>query len=688
MRVTVMVILAGSALAASFSGCRTSNRVPDYLPREVNANQVGNAVVYETNDPRNSPVRPVVSSQPRESGPVKVAEIAVEIPPARAATTAGGQRRTLYGQPEGVSVSDKGLREATLTWAQPQGEVYRYRIERSESPTGPFVKVDELSPQKMQYRDKGTPEAPLKDNTVYYYQIVAILERDGAESIPSTMVKTLTAPPPLAPLNVRAVASGSRAVTVTWATSQSDSVTGYRVERTLGTAPGTFERIGLVRVAVLVDGGTSASTLKDSSKYLYRIVTINRVNSESVPSQVAEVITMPPPAVVRKVVAVSDEVRCVPLSWMPSPESDVVRYDIYRARSPEGPYDKIGSVVGLTSVTFLDGGANPGTLEDEAAYYYRIRAVNAVTSESADSEAVKAVTRSVPTEVEGVTAIGNRPREIPVNWSVTSDKAVVGYEIWRSEEGADDWIQLSRINGSGVTNYLDRGELKPKPGLGSLKDATVYQYKVIAFNKANVKSSASNPVSARTKYRPVAPSGMTVTTNQPLAITLNWSPNPEKDIGDYVVECSDSPDGAFRKLVSVQSVREKGLSAKEMALPSGVVRFYRIKAIDKDGLESDWSTVGRGAAKSVPDAPVSLQSEAVGANVRVVWKAPVQPDVRRYKIWRKKLFGWEPVSTTEQTNYLFEFTELSKPMTIAVSAVDKDELESEKSESIEIKPGM
>ena len=686
MRATMMLIWIGTVLLMMLSGCRTSDRVPDYLPREVKANQVGNAVVYETNDPRNNPASPAVQGMTQEVSLIKNPETSAVAGVVTAPTAP--QRRTLYGQPEGVSVSDKGLREATLIWAPPQEQVYRYRIERSESPTGPFVKVEELSPQKLQYRDKGTPEAPLKDSAVYYYQIVAILERDGAESIPSKMVKTLTAPPPLAPLEVKAAASGSRAVTVTWAPSQSDGVTGYRVERAPASDPKSFERLGLVRAPTLVDGGTPASTLKDSSKYLYRIITLNSVNSESTPSSFAEVTTLPPPAVVQKVAVVSDEVRCVPVSWLPSPETDVIRYDVYRARSADGPYEKIGSVAGLSSVTYLDGGANPGNLEDEATYYYRLRAVNAVTSESADSIPVKAVTRGVPSEVEGVKAVGNCPREIPVTWSPSSDKAVVGYEIWRTEEGTDDWIQLSRLKGCEVTNYLDRGEIKPKFGLGLLKDATVYQYKVIAFNQANVKSSASSPVSARTKYRPVTPSGLTVTTNQPLAIKMNWTPNPEKDISDYVVDCSDGPAGPFKKLVTVQASRENGLSAKEMALASGSVRFYRVKAIAKDGLESDWSVVERGIAKPVPDAPVSLRPEPVGTNVRVVWNAPGQPDVRRYKVWRKKFFGWELISATEQTNYLFEFTELSKPMTIAVSAVDKDELESEKSASIEIKPGL
>lgn len=666
MRAYSFGAVCGAMVVGLLTGCQTRERVPDYLPREVVANQVGNAVVYQTNDPRlagatNAAVAPGIAT------------------PAR---------RSLYGQPEGVSVSDKGLREATLIWALPQEEVYSYRIERAESPSGPFVKIAELSPRKLQYRDNGTPEAPLKDDSTYYYQIVAVLERDGQESIPSKLVQARTAPPPLPPPEVRASASSSRAATLTWLNSPSDGVTSYRIERAPAVAPGTYERVGQVRSTSWVDGGTPQSVLKDSTRYLYRVITINRVMSESSPSAPVEMTTLPPPAIVRNVAAVSDEVRCVPLSWAQSPEPDIVRYDVYRGRAATGPFEQIGSAPGRTVLSYLDGGANPGTLEDEAVYFYRIRAVNDVTAESAASEVARAVTRGVPPEVENVTLVGNRPREIPVSWSANPDKAVQGYEIWRAEEGGDEWIQLARLTGRDSTNYLDRGESRPRSGLGQLRDAAVYHYKVIAFNQANVRSSASAPVNARTKYRPVAPAGLQVTTNLPLSIRMTWKANPEKDIASYVVECNDSASDSFRKLVAVPAAREGGLAACEMALDSGTVRYYRVKAVDRDGLESDWSAVGYGRAKPVPDAPGSVQAKPEGTNVRVTWQAPVQKDVRRYKVWRKKLFGWELVSATEQTSYLFEFTELSKPLTIAVSAVDKDELESDRSGSLEIKPGM
>ena len=68
MRSCIMSGLVAGLILVSV-GCRTRERVPDYLPREVVANQVGSAVVYETNDPRrnnvvNAPVQAPVIQAP------------------------------------------------------------------------------------------------------------------------------------------------------------------------------------------------------------------------------------------------------------------------------------------------------------------------------------------------------------------------------------------------------------------------------------------------------------------------------------------------------------------------------------------------------------------------------------------------------------------------------------------------
>lgn len=350
------------------------------------------------------------------------------------------------GKPEGLSVTANGLRSAVLSWSEPAARVYRYRIERAESPDGPYVWVADVSPGKRVYTDGLSPDARLKDSATYYYRMSTIFDKFGLISEPTPPVRTTTAPPPLPPATVKAEATASRAVTVSWIASASEGVTGYRVERALAAAAPAFEPVGEARATTLTDGGTAESVLKDSTKYLYRITAVNRVGSESAPSSPAEVVTLPPPAAPRKVEAVSAAVRCVPLKWEQSPEADVVRYDIYQAREAAGPFQKIGEVKGRATTQFTDGGGNPGSLEDEGTYYYRVRAVNAVTAESADSEAARAVTRMVPPEVTRVAAVSARPREVPVTWEKSPDLAVVGYEVWRSAAQEDDWTQIVRLN--------------------------------------------------------------------------------------------------------------------------------------------------------------------------------------------------------------------------------------------------
>ena len=617
------------------------------------------------------------------------------LPPETAAEGVSGQgsaapitptKLLARGKPEGLSVTGNGLRSAMLSWSEPGGRVYRYRIERSESAEGPFAWVADVTPEKLTYTDGLAAADRLRDSATYYYRMSTIFDKFGLMSEPTALVKTVTAPPPVPPVSVKAEASSSRAVTLTWPASASEGVISYRVERALAASPAAFEAVTTVHDTTFVDGGTPASVLKDSTKYLYRAVAITRVDSESAPSAAAEVLTMPPPAPPRKPAAVANEVRCVPLTWEASPEADVIRYDIYQSRAAEGPFQKIGAVQGRTTTQYTDGGGNPGALEDEGTYYYRVRAVNNVTSESADSETAHAVTRPVPPEVQQVVTVSARPREVPLSWSASTDTSVVGYEVWRSPAGSDDWTQIVRLNSRDVTSYLDRGGEKDGTKLGLLTDGTEYQYKVIAYNTANVRSSASGVVRVQTKVIPVPPAGLVATTNRAGIVRLTWQPNPEKDVNGYWVETSKKPQDGFRKLAVVHASAGSALTAEELDLSPATLRYYRLKALDKEGLESEWGAVTEGRAKPLPDAPEGLQAQPDGNTIRITWKPPPQSDVTQYKVWSKKFIGWDLVASTEQPEYRVGLTELAKAMTLAVTAVDQDKQESAKSVTVKVEP--
>ncbi len=594
-----------------------------------------------------------------------------------------------HGKPEAVSVTSGGLRSATVSWSKPSlpaMPVYRYRIERSESAGGPYAWVADLPGDILTFTDGQDARTWLKDSAAYYYRLSAILDQEGLVSEPTAPVKAVTAPPPLPPVSCRAEATGSRAVTVTWAASSSEGLKHYRVQRAFETAPETFEEIGIAPGVEFVDGGTAASTLKDSTRYRYRVLAVNRVDAVSAPSPAATVQTLPPPAPPAKLVAVPNGVRCVPLSWEASPEQDVVRYDVYQARAPEGPFKKIGEVQGRAVTAFTDGGGNPGDLEDEGSYFYRVRAVNSVTAESADSLTVRATTRAVPPVVQRVSARSARPREVPVVWAASPDDAVAGYEVWRATADSDEWAQVARLGSRAETNHLDRGGQKDAARLGLLADGTVYHYRVIAFNTANVRSSASMPVRATTKVIPATPSGLKASGQRARGIRLTWAPNSEKDIGGYLVEASKKPDGGFRKLVYVPVFAGMMLEAEDTGLEPGAARFYRVRATDKDGLESLWSEVAQGAAKPLPDAPSGVSVQREDPEVRIVWTPPRQDDVAEYRIWAKKLLGWDLLATVKHPECAWIVTDSAKAVTVAVTSVDNDQLESVKSDAVKVEP--
>ncbi|MBN1669531.1 MAG: fibronectin type III domain-containing protein [Kiritimatiellae bacterium] len=585
--------------------------------------------------------------------------------------------------PAGLTASTGGLREVKITWSRPDRTVREYRIDRSESAQGPFITIATVRARDEEYVDTGSSDLPLKDATPYHYRVTPVL-RDGSVSAYSQTVRGATAPPPEPPTFLHAEAHYSRGVRLKWNKSSSPGIKVYVLERTAASAPTAFVEIGQTAGTQYEDGGTSESELHDSTEYLYRIMAVNRVNARSRAASFKTVKTLPPPEPVRGLQGKAAEIRCVPLSWAPSPELNVVRYEIHRAETETGQPVKVGAVDGRANAAFLDGRTNPGNLEDDATYYYRIRAINDVGSESAFSDTVKVITRAVPPAVQNVTGVEHQPRRVPLSWEHSPDALVIGYEVWRARAGEDP-AQVARVAGRLTTNYLDRGHVDDPGDLGRLADDTDYTYRLVAFNLGYVRASASQPVTIHTKPRPATPAGLYATTDLPHAVKITWKTNPEPDITAYVVEAGKDKDSLDLLARIPGRTNTVTMAAREGRLDSGVTRYYRVKAVDRDRLESNWTDAVKGVAKPIPDPPLNLRVSGVDGGVRVHWNPPAQPDIREYAVWKKKTFAWELFGTTYTPDFVFLEPDLDKPIIVCVTAIDADELESEKSQPMEVR---
>ena len=587
--------------------------------------------------------------------------------------------------PAGFSISDLGLREVTVTWPVPTDRSVQYRVERAEAPEGPFVPVSTLPASRGTYTDTGARSAPLRDAATYYYRLVAI-GRDGQEGGPSEVQESLTAPPPNPPEEVHADTPAARAVHLEWTTPDCEGIEKYIVERA-NAADEVFSQVGEVDTPSFSEGGTAASPLRDSTTYHYRIRAVNRVGATGEASTPVEIATRPPPAAPKGVAAGDRQVRCVPLSWEVAADDDVVRYDVYRADSDAGPFAFIGSAKGRETVEYLDGGADPGNLEDDHAYFYCVRAINAVTAESDDSDIVMATTRPVPPVVAGLEAVTGLPRRVELSWKPSPDEKVIAYEVERSEAGGE-FKRIARVTGLDMTSLVDAGDEEDRFMRSSLKtplkDGTAYAYHVRAVNTAEAASEWNEPVEAITKVVPETPHGLKATAGRPRVIGLIWAANKEKDIAQYVVAFSATADGAFTEAgrVSVEDTR----GYKQEDLPPGLERYYRVKAIDIDGLESEWSDPVFGLTKPLPGAPTDLAIEWTDGSAVLSWQAPPENDIEGYRILNKKLFGQDEVATCQDTKYVFPPGTLTQKKVLLVVARDKDGLESPASGILEVIP--
>ncbi|MFO7536349.1 MAG: CsgG/HfaB family protein [Kiritimatiellia bacterium] len=583
-------------------------------------------------------------------------------------------------KPADFLLSDMGLREVTIGWEKPAARAREYLVERALSAKGPFQEAGRVPATRGSFTDKGAGKAALADATVYYYRLTAI-GTDGQKSEPSSVRESMTAPPPEPPGGLKAEATAPRAVRLTWSPAPDDAkVRHYVVQRASAEASGEFVETGRTREPRYEEGGSADSPLKDSAAYRYRVYAVNAVEAAGEPCEPVAVTTRPPPAAVADVRATGGEVRCVPLAWAIHPEPEVTRYDVYRAEGG-GEFRKIGGVKGRARVSFLDGGRNPGTLADKTEYRYQVRAVNTVEAEGGFSEAVAATTRPVPPAVTGVRAEGGLARRVRVTWEPSPDEKVTGYAIGSDGAATNMFFELGTVAGRMTVQFEDKG--KSKRALGTLKDGADYGYKVLAYNAANARGEWSAEARAETKPAPVAPRGVSAVSELPHRIELTWAANAEPDTAFYVVESSQ--DGKkFRQLARIPAGGNGAVvQFVEEKLANGEARLYRVKMVDADGRESDWSETATGTSKRAPEAPSVLK--AVGDGPTLMWEPSEAADVKGYTVWQKGFLRWAPLGTVERPEFsLAAALAGKKGLVVAVTAMDADGLESERSLPLEV----
>ena len=285
-----------------------------------------------------------------------------------------------------------------------------------------------------------------------------------------------------------------------------------------------------------------------------------------------------------------------------------------------------------------------------------------------------------PPVVTGVKAESGHPRQVPLSWDMSPDETVASYEIYRIEEGAALRALAGTVHGRKTTAFVDGSKGKRSRDANVLQDGKSYTYEICAVSKGQERSSPSEPTTATTRRAPAAPSGLTASTQRPRAIQVQWQRGQETNLVAYVIESSDNRTGPFAKMNRAPS--NQTALVVDNKVPDGAKRYYRVKTVDSDKLDSAWSEVVEGGAKPLPNAPAALNVEAQGKNLILTWMPPPQPDIKKYNVWKKHQEKWNLVSTVDMPSCTVPRSDRGQKATLAVSAVDRDGLESPRSQDI------
>ena len=575
-------------------------------------------------------------------------------------------------QPEGLQARG-GSQKVVLTWQPNKESTLRgYKVFRGTTPTGPFSKVASVTKSTF------TDDADLENNRTYYYKVQAFNE-EGKESPASTVIAAETAPSPFSPIILDAT-SHIASITIRWTTNprtgdDGTEVSGFKIYR--ATEPeGEYVWVG----SLSVEGANQSqlrlkqfdyedSGLADGAKYYYRLTAFNNRGIESDFSSTLEGSTVSRPVGLQ---AIGDMIREIHLQWHPTPFSQVKGYRLYRNTSPQGTFERIGEVEGYKKDSFVD----EQNLGDAVTYYYRMTVYDNEGRETGLSEIASTTTRGKPPTPEGLAAQSGLVKEVKLSWKIRPEKEVEGYYIFWNTTESGEFKQIAKVRGREKTTFLDRGD-RNRP----LGDNTTYHYMITSYNKVDVNSDPCSIASATTKPRPTAPTGLSAQGGLAGKIALAWNPNPEKDIKHYHLHRKWSEN----KFKEVQKLPADATIYEDVKLDHGSTYIYRLQAEDEDKLLSDFSSNVEATTKPLPKPPTGLEVKPLVNGFELRWKANPEPDIAKYKIYLHSFLMDKEIGSTDKIEFSIDTLKPDDEYSMSITALDKDGLESEKSEPITVR---
>jgi fibronectin type 3 domain-containing protein len=418
----------------------------------------------------------------------------------------------------------------------------------------------------------------------------------GGESANTLQIDPLEATAPIKKIDELSIAELYEGVGLSWKLPKGDIYNppvGYLIERK--DPDGTIERLTREPAIISDDldkSGTPLFVDKNAplgAEVTYRVYAVGLFANLSLPAEKKIVIKDTKALESPENLVAKEGKEEVSLAWKENGSAGYAGYLIERSLLHDGPYVPLTSE-GLSRSTdnYTDKKLRGGT-----AYYYRIRSIAASGEVGHPSYPVMAqpVSEDPPSRVKELKADAGRSI-VTLTWE-KSPKAVAGYIVYRREQGADKWSQM--------TTYVIP-ETRYDDHVGDLTYGT-YQYRVSAVGFDSKEGETSETVTV-TLADTISPNPPYITdvdgSNGQVKISFKVAP-PYEDIERlYLVRSVSETDAG---LVIGGDISPKATDVTDTFVKYGQRYWYRMVAVDKAGNRSD---LGRAKTVVVLNPPIPI----------------------------------------------------------------------------------
>jgi len=363
--------------------------------------------------------------------------------------------------------------------------------------------------------------------------------------------------------------------------------------------------------------------------------------------------------------------KSVAFEWSSIQNTDVKGIYVYK-KSPQ--LEGVSKLEYYTTINsrfhthYLDSNVEPDTL-----YTYTFKTFSE-KGEGRESREIVVNTLPVLASVSWIHSITGMPRVAKIIWRPHSNQQVKAYEMERKTLKENKWEKIGTIQGRLNAEFIDE----------ELNDNFVYMYRLRAITYDGITSTPSKIVKVVTKALPIGITNIKASRNIANRIELSWNASKEKDFTRYYLYRAEKIDGNY---ILIAKLHNNKFSDK--VDENGKSYFYRVSAVDKDGLESIYDKISiQGMTLGQPAAPAVVQAKLQKNKIVIKW-SKTDPRSVSYIVTKKHKKGWfdeivEDFDGIRGTEFIDKKIEPNSTYTYTIFSLDKYSIKSKASVKVTI----